>query len=334
MMPDTVHLAYLAAPRYGGWPTYTAHLAAGLAASGHTVQLWQISGSARHEKRTRPYGRGLTYRNTTVDVLADLARLHTVIVTAADAGRTDAAAALLAAGATIVVHDPTELRGDLPAALNHTRHPVVTPRAANLRHLAAWPAVHVPHPYAPAPARSRNRTRSMNAVSYARLDWDKHTELIVEANLLLPPHLRVKMWGAENRLYSFHKLGPIDPHWAAYYRGPFPRRSVWAGVSLASAARWAVDMSVIVGDGGGTQYTHLEALDGGAALALNKGWLTGDPTCDEIADAAEFVDSADQLAALLGGDSPPDRTDVRRRILAAHDAAAAARATLASRNPK
>ena len=47
-------------------------------------------------------------------------------------------------------------------------------------------------------------------------------------------------------------------------------------------------MSTISGDGGGTQYTFLEAADAGTGLLLNADWLTGRPD-DEILPYAHFT---------------------------------------------
>ncbi|MFC0041021.1 glycosyltransferase family 4 protein [Actinomadura rayongensis] len=316
-----VHLAYLAQPTRGGWPTYTAHLAEGLRRAGHEVHLWRVTRRAEH--RPRPF-RHLTYQNTTLDRLAEIARLQPLHITAAAPAQADQVAELIDAGASITVHDPTELRGEMPGALSGTRRPVVVIRATVAEHVAALglPAVHVAHPYArsphPAPARTRH------AVSFARLDWDKHTDAIAAANTRLAPGKRVELHGAENRLFTHHKLTADFPGWRRSYRGPFDTRDLWAGAGLAASAHWAVDMSTIDGDGGGTQYTHLEALDGGARLLLNAGWF-GTGHDDPLLRAVAVTADPGELAAVLAeppGAAPPGTVAALLARHAAHRQAA------------
>ena len=320
-----VHLAYLAQPTRGGWPTYTAHLAEGLRQAGHTVHLWRIT--RRAENRTRQF-RHLTYRNTTLDRLAEIARLQPLHITAAAPAQADQVAELLAAGASITVHDPTELRGEMPAALRAARRPVVVIRRTVAPHVHALGVgtAFVAHPYAamsrPAPARTRH------AVSFARLDWDKHTDTIAAANAKLPARLRVELHGAENRLFTHHKLTAEWPNWREQYRGPFPTGDLWAGAALAASAHWAVDMSTIDGDGGGTQYTHLEALDGGARLLLNAGWF-GTPHDDPLLREVATIAEPSELAAVLAEHPPPAPLQTSAALLARHAAHRQAAALLA-----
>ncbi|QXJ19623.1 hypothetical protein AGRA3207_000185 [Actinomadura graeca] len=322
-----VHLTYLAQPTRGGWPTYTAHLAEGLRQAGHQVHLWRVTRHA--EKHTRPF-RHLAYRNTTLDRLTEIARLQPLHITAAAPAQADQVADLMDAGASITIHDPTELRGELPGALSGTRRPVVVVRRTVAEHVRALglPVVHVPHPYAgisrPVPARTRH------AVAFSRLDWDKHTDAIVAANAKLPPARRVELHGAENRLFTHHKLTAEFPDWRSQYRGPFSTDDLWAGTALAASARWAVDMSTIDRDGGGTQYTHLEALDGGARLLLNARWF-GTGHDDALLREAAEVATGDELAARLAEPPEPTSLHASAALLARHAAHHQAARLLAAR---
>jgi hypothetical protein len=155
----------------------------------------------------------------------------------------------------------------------------------------------------------------MLACSISRIDFDKHIELIADANNLLHEHgQRVAIYGMENRLYTHHKLEARSPNWRENYRGKFPTDSVWAGVKVARRYKQVVDMSVIVGDGGGTEYTHLEALDAGCGLILHSDWRT--PDC-EMDGYARFVGNGRELADMLLRDLP---TYVADELFHAHDA--------------
>lgn len=320
-----INLVYLAEPVRGGWPTYTAHLAHGLMAAGHHVQLWKMK---KHtEDRDRPFGRGLRYRNASKEFLTELARQERTHIAAAEAKAAPVVAELLNAGATITIHDPTELKNGMVPALAKSKAPVVVIRASvasYLRHDApTLPVRFVRHPYFRMVGPRYSGERS-HAVAFSRLDWDKGTHYIVHANLVLDKEHAVQMYGHENRMYTHHKLEEIDPDWRRNYNGMWPVDDLWSGVQIAERARVAVDMSSIKGDGGGTQYTFLEAIDAGCVLMLNQAWLTMDPAANEMLTAAMFVDP-ERLADALTDPLPVLRAET---ILERHEAKARALETV------
>jgi hypothetical protein len=140
--------------------------------------------------------------------------------------------------------------------------------------------------------------KEWNAVAYSRLDWDKHTLMIAQANQQLVESDRVRIYGAENRLYTYHKVDKAVPGWRGEYGGVFDT-AMEAGVRLAERAHYAVDLSAIVGDGDGTQYTFLEAWDAGTTLVVNRKWLrTGEGEVRE-GETAFVVGSVEELVELL-----------------------------------
>lgn len=313
---STVTLAYLAKPVTGGWVSYTAHLVRGLRATGHTVDLVKLGN--RTETFSRDYGMGLRYTNVSFATLDALARTGGLIVTAVDKSvGPDQLAELRDAGAAVVIHDPTELKGGVRDVLDHGHAPLWVVRRSMLQHLPH--AVYAPHPYVRASLPEWKGSR-WHAVAYSRLDWDKHTDLIVAANRLLSPDLAVRIHGAENRLYTHHKLDALDPDWRDRYAGPMARVDLWAGAQLARRATWAVDLSVIKGDGGGTQYTFLEALDAGARLVVHDNWFTGDRALDEMAPYVHSVGTAGDLVELLRGNPVNYLSPNPRPLLVEHDA--------------
>ena len=81
------------------------------------------------------------------------------------------------------------------------------------------------------------------------------------------------MFGAENRLYVHHKLK--DMNFEEYWKGKYPKNlpMKYEDKDLLDNCAFVVDMSIIVGDGGGTQYTFLEAIYHNCALILHKDWV-------------------------------------------------------------
>ena len=61
----------------------------------------------------------------------------------------------------------------------------------------------------------------------------------------------------------------------SHYKGCFPK-TVDALSKILMPAKFVVDLSTINKDGGGTQYTFLEAIDHDCALILHKKWITPD----------------------------------------------------------
>ena len=60
-----------------------------------------------------------------------------------------------------------------------------------------------------------------------------------------------------------------------YWKGKYPKNlpMKYEDKDLLDNCAFVVDMSIIVGDGGGTQYTFLEAIYHNCALILHKDWV-------------------------------------------------------------
>jgi hypothetical protein len=311
-----VALFYLPDVKYGGWPTYTAHLYHGLKAGGFEPYLFRIG--ARTEKQTRDWGRGIRYQNLSLIDAVHYASEMRSIITATTQKFTHETDALVSVGATVIIHDPTELKGDIPAILRRAAS-VVTIRPINVVNLEKQgiQSSYIPHPYMRNPAAFSRRIKWAGA--FSRIDWDKGTHFIVDANDKLPDDKKITIHGAVNRMYAHHKL---PEHWENHYAGQFSADNLWGGAILASRYQWAVDMSTISGDGGGTQYTFLEAIDAGTALMLNEGWVTGRPD-DELLGYASFTKPEDLAEAIK--EAPTVYGDA---LLEKHDAATIAARTM------
>ena len=72
---------------------------------------------------------------------------------------------------------------------------------------------------------------------------------------------------------NHHKLKNMD--FEKYWMGKYPKNlpMKYENKDLLDNCAFVVDMSIIVGDGGGTQYTFLEAIYHGCALILHKDWV-------------------------------------------------------------
>ncbi len=300
-----INLFYLGKPRFGGWVTYSQHLSRSLTLQGHDVFLYQIGKT--NEKRPRPFGGGLFYQNicTTSALLLPGAKF----ITAFDKNYLEPANILIAHGSAYAcIHDPTEFKRGMMVPEDR----VVTIRRTVQAHLPS--SQYIPHPYVPFFSALPSGERPVLATTVCRLDFDKRTDLIIEANRLAHelniPEIVIR--GAETRAYTFRKLEPKYEEFKQDGKRPKDARMAFgkergAAETILSQAKLAVDLSDIKGDGGGTQYSFLEAWDAGAVNVLNSAWIREDgvmrpgSNCFSVGSTAELVAL---LTAVHGGAVP------------------------------
>jgi hypothetical protein len=305
----TANLWYLAKPVYGGWVSYTVHLQRLLNRYGTAARVLRVGQVTQQPKE---WSGGIQSQLVAKrDIAKWAAGARANIVVCADKHHTEALRAVAATGPTLlVVHDPTEIKDDLLKVALMLNVRVVTIRKANVGTLrrSGVAATFVPHPYVPCGDTNVFGGRN-NACAISRIDWDKQTHVIAEANEELGPCKAVDIYGALNRMYAHHRIAPHFPTWDRYYRGAFPKH--WgSAVQVASGYRYMVDLSKIAGDGGGTQYTFLEAWEAGCHLVVSKAWLREEDNTMEHGVNCTAVADAKELAELLR--QPPDKAIVAR----------------------
>jgi len=254
----------MAKPIYGGWVTFTAHLCLK-----YNCDLLKIG--KRTEKNKRKYGYGVEYKNTCID---DTVSMENILITAVDKHHWEHMDKF-PIGTMLVIHDPTELKGKENGIIkNINRFKIITIRKTVQELLKKEYGVDsdfLPHPFYEYP--KNDQPSDYYSLSISRIDFDKHTDLILQANMLLPEEKKIQIFGAENRLYVHHKLKELGFH--EYWHGKFPKTLPLSheGKDLLNDCKFIVDMSIIKGDGGGTQYTFLEAIYHDCVLILHKEWV-------------------------------------------------------------
>lgn len=301
-------LFYLAGPIYGGWVSFTAHLALK-----HDLKVHKIGNTT--EERYRPFGYGVNYRNISP---VDIKTTENPIIVAIDKNHYKYLDNF-PNGTWIVIHDPSEVtKKEAPQLLEHLRRfRIITIRESVknfLKETYNLPSLFLIHPFYPYEyQRSESPT---HAVSIARIDFDKHVDIILKANQLLPKSKQISLHGFANQQYVHFKLQglPFDEA----YKGLFPK-TFEALNDILKDAKYCVDMSVINHDGGGSQYTFLEAIHQGVALVINKRWVEGYKTPFQPNRNCFIVCSPEELAELLRDDPPTDGITRRaREILEPH----------------
>ena len=293
---EELSLVYLAKPIYGGWVTFTVHLA-----KQFNYRLYKVG--KRTEKKVRPFGYGVDYQNICLD---DLLKLPNILITAIDKHYWSILPHL-PKNTRIVIHDPTELKTSKtnpnPLVQNDNllcNMKVYTIRETVQKYLLdnfQIQSIFKIHPFYQYPCNTEGY--KSHAVSISRVDFDKNTDMILKANKLIKDSKkRVHIFGAENRIYVHHKLGELDFY--NYWKGKFEKDYPLCheGKDILKNTHYVVDMSTIKNDGGGSQYTFLEAIYQGCVLILHREWVSQGSTFTEGVNCFA-ADSPEELAKVL-----------------------------------
>lgn len=306
------NLFYLGKPIYGGWISFTAHLALK-----HSLPIFKVGN--RTEANERDYGYGTTYRNIATDDIKNFSSPNsTIVITAVDKNYYDILHHF-PDNTFIIIHDPSEVtKKTSPVLLEHLpRFRIITIRKSVQDYLKTRFGFHsefIIHPFYPYPFH--RDPHPSKAVSISRIDFDKHTDIILEANKRLPKRDAISIYGAANLQYVFFKLQGL--HFHDYYKGKFDK-TFEALNHILEDAKWVVDMSVIKHDGGGTQYSTMESIYQGCALIINKKWVEGFKT--KFIDGVNcfIVGDGEELANLIKRDPNTKRvTEEARKLLEPH----------------
>lgn len=227
-----VDLFYLSPNPYGGWVTYTVHLIKALQSVGLEPTLYKIG--SRSEKKSRDFGYNTQYRN--ISLPDALASPNKKLIVAAAKNFKEQTQVLYDANAALVVHDPTELK-NLPDLTNGR---VVVVRQIGASYIPR--ATFIRHPYESKQLPAVDKYK--HAVSVSRIDFDKHTNILLDANRLIKDeHHKIEIYGFENRIYTRFKILPHYPEWKQS-KVAYPRQ-INAAYAILQGAQYMVDMSLI-----------------------------------------------------------------------------------------
>lgn len=290
---------------WGGAVSFTAHLL-------YTIGYNQILRIAKASERnaTGPFGYGLCYKTVQPSFfdqckslfVTDFFKYEHIL----DKLKRD--------GVSIVIHDSGEISDESAGCLKKWN--IICIRKAFQEYLKSTydaKAEFLYHPFYPYPTENSSDARqSSNAlggnneknqsVSISRIDYGKNIEIIVKANKILQTKScdTIKIYGPYNPLYVQHLLGGEDD-FRRYYHGTF-MKSFQAISKILNRAKFVIDLSTLPNDGGGTQYTFLEAIHHGAALIINRKW--SENVSERFRDFKEgyncfAVSNAEELAMLI-----------------------------------
>ena len=317
-MTNTIYLVQCCkdSRRNGGCASFTEHLHKGLVAGGYSVEVCRVLLRCK-SGQTGVFGQDLQFTNYDLfDFQERVSRNPGPVLICINDGGSDVCDALMESGAFFVWHDYRS-RQDMLFPLAKAQQRIICIRETGVR--SYFPnATFIPHPYMPLTDRLTMPIQHDSfCISHTRIDFDKRTHVLVAANQLLPPDQQIDIFGRENRMYSKWKLQEIDPDWDIggheFPRGPY------APVFLAARAPYNIDLTLIKGDGCGSQYSFMEAMDAGAIPIHASDWGHVDWDGIEVEPTPEAV--ADLLSSFA---KQPDATLIqssnRRYLREVHDA--------------
>ena len=300
-----LNLFYMARPPYGGWVSFTAHLALK-----HDLPLFKVGNKT--EAKQREFGYGVLYQNRSANDLPS----GKTLITAID----KTCYCHLKAfpnGTYIVIHDPTEVssKATEPLVQELKRFKILTIRKSvqdYLKEKLNLSSKFLLHPF--FEYKFEKSAHPKDAVSISRIDFDKHTDILLKANKELSNPIQI--YGAHNRMYVHFKLQGLG--FKKYYKGQF-EKSFEELSKILKEAKYVADMSVIKHDGGGSQYTFLEAIYQQCALIINKKWVEGFATPFKDKVNCFVVNDETDLVKLLKSDPSVAKINTEaKKLLAPH----------------
>lgn len=313
-----VDLVYLSDNPYGGWVTYTRHLHDALQMLGVGVRIIKVRENSSNTLRN--FGYGLQYYTRNIDhyigshITPNAPDKRIALVVAVQKNWAAHAKDLAQYKRCVaVVHDHNEVK-HYGGQLVPDRTIVI--RKVNTRLVPG--STFILHPYVQQGEPGFSR-KTVHARSVSRIDHDKNTTWLLDANRTLAKKYRIDIRGFENRIYTRFTVMPKYPEWVQS-KAHFPRERD-AAFRLLAPARYMVDMSSIKGDGGGSQYTFLEAIDAEAVCILHHSWtaIKGEMVTGKNCLS---VESPADLAYILKSCKEEHRLQLAseaRRLLTLHD---------------
>jgi glycosyltransferase involved in cell wall biosynthesis len=325
-----IQFLYLHKYLYGGGTTFAAHLLHKTGYSKKKNTIFRIT--KRTESKLREFGYGLYYQNISYDLINKIKfpfvtlfkETHFNVLTKLNERKCNSDDD--DSKCVLVVHDHRDISDNVVPHLKDWQLVTIRRTVQNyLKNKYDLPSLFLYHPFYPYPIITSDPSERKGAVSISRISFEKNIDMIMKANKILQDkhHQPIKLFGCPSRMYVHLYLGGYNGDFNKYYYGIFDK-SFSTLSSILAQAKFVVDLSVLKHDGGGTQYTFLEAIHNGCALILHRNWLENEYVNPEYCDFKEgynclAVDNENELADTIRKD--PDTYKIvenARKLMVRH----------------
>jgi hypothetical protein len=294
-------LFYLSNSQYGGWVSFSYHLAK-IFNENHVIKVKEtFKGGGQF------YG-DIQYKNIKKTAIHNF---KNPIILAVDKAHYELLKHFN--NATIVIHDPTELSPEVIEFAKRNQVVTIRETVHKLLNKMGIENNFLKHPFYKYP--KYNLDKKYNR-SLSRVDFDKNTDIICKANNL---GADIEIYGYKNHIYYFHKLKELG--FDKYYKGYYSKNLNDIS-KLYSETRYLIDMSTIKNDGGGTQYTFLEAEYHDCGLILHKNWCNVSNSvykhgenCYAVSNEKELIDALKQKRKVSNLIPTDKENDLWKKIL-------------------
>lgn len=284
-------LFYLSNSQYGGWVSFSFHLC-------HILNENHVIKIKESFKGGGVFYDDITYKNITSRAIHNF---DNAIILAVDKAHYQYLKYFK--NATIVIHDPTELSKEVIEFAQKNKVITIRKTVHTLLNKMGIKNIFLKHPFFKYKKyvlpKKYNRALS-------RIDFDKNTDIICKANNI---GAEVEIYGYKNHIYYFHKLKQLN--FDNFYKGYYSK-NIQDISKLYAETKFLVDLSTIKNDGGGTQYTFLEAEYHNCGLILHKDWCNvtnsvyiSNQNCYAVSNELELVQVLNK-PILLGNQLPSD----------------------------
>jgi len=230
--------------------------------------------SKNNEKKSRNFGYNIKYKNINLDNLQERKDL---LITVIKDNYFKIFSELNEKGSLntkfLVLHDPRDLSSRMIPYLKKWN--LITIRKTMqdyLKYVYNLDSIFLYHPFYPYPTYcTKLNIEKNNAISISRIGYGKNIDILVEANKKLSNN-SIDLYGCITPRYVYLTFGKDNKDFNNSYHGKF-EKSFFTLSKLLSGYKFVVDLSLIKYDGGGTQYTFLEAIHDGCALILHRKWI-------------------------------------------------------------
>lgn len=296
-----------------GAAVFTEHLYKLLTGAGEEVRVCAVRAKASKPKPIMKFG-GIMVENITIEEAIELGTENPALMTHAMRGGIEeklCAQLIETTGIPFISHGPRGVLDSQFKAAKISGSTIVFIRAATEKFFHSKygddiKTVYLRHPYIRG-TKIASYNKIHNAVSISRIAREKNTDIVVRANELLPENKKIDIFGSiSDRIYSYFDLDKKFPDWRKNYFGEQQRNNV-DSFNLCRNSNFTVDMSTFKVEGGGTQYTFLEAMDAGCCLVLHSDWLKYEGemiegySCISVSNETELAKLVQKKPILLPG---------------------------------